>query len=107
MSRFLSDKSRLTLPDGSWIEVKKMSFEDFMLNSPLETDDVKTKAAKNVEFLKKSIVAWDFKLDDGTDVECTPNTIEQLDMKSMIEIITEIQALYAPSKKKEMQSGAA
>lgn len=102
MSRFLSDKTtRLELSGGDWIDVKaSISFDKF---SELFTDMDQTNPMKNVKIamplLKSVLVAWSFKDDNGVDVPCDEEHIQQLATATILEVLPELMPLYVTEKK--------
>lgn len=106
MSRFITENEKVALPNNDWVEVRKLSYEELMGLSPSEDEkDVLKRIQKNVELLKAVILKWNFTLDDGSAVPCTPENIAKLDVKTINELIAAIRKTYAPDEKKSMQSG--
>lgn len=110
MSRFTTDTHKLTLPASEdFIIVKTLPYEEFMSFASQETEGVdaveklKKQADKNITFLTKSLISWSFKSNDGVEVPCDEPHIKDLDVKTILECVAELQTLYTPDIKKKPQ----
>ena len=101
MSRFISDKpNRITLVNGDWVDIKKLSYAEFSAFMPKDGEMM-----KSMDFMKAAIVGWNFKNDDGSDVACTPDNIGNLDLPTVSELVGIVAQSYMPEKKSEVQFG--
>lgn len=101
MSRFITENEKATLPNGDWVELKKLSYEELLGITP--SDDEKNmleRIKKNIELLKKVIVKWNFLTDDKVEVPCTPENIAKLDVKTVNELMIVVRKTYAADEKK-------
>ena len=105
MSRFISDRPQKVLldddlPNGEYVEIRKLSFSQFVNVAPLGSEvQGPERVKKDLDFLKSVISGWNFKDDSGQDVACTPENIEQLDVITVLDLIPKITAAFSPEKK--------
>ena len=101
MSRFISQKTkRINLNDSEYIDVvEKIDYESYL--GIVGLMDLKNGIVLPafMPLLKKVVVGWNFKDDDGIDVPCTPENISKLDAISLIDIANLLMPIYTPEKK--------
>lgn len=101
MSRFI-DKTpvRLEISNGDWIEIQRLSYEEFMkLGVAVKDEDAYSKIQFGIDLLMATIVNWSFKNDKGEDVLYAPGLIKDLDIATISELSIKIQEFVMPEKK--------
>lgn len=102
MSNFTGDLIRI--PCGNeWVEIiNSLSDEEFgNYNNELKAcgDDTLSLVKCTRKFLKLTLRGWNFCNGKGEPVPFTPENIDKLTLKSILDLSKEIQLLYAPEKK--------
>jgi len=102
MSHFVSSATVcLTLEDGETVDVRKsISFQDFksIFNRSDDPSDPKN-FALYMPLLKAAIVSWSFKDENGANVPVSPESIEMLDVQTIMAVTKDVISLYQPEKK--------
>ena len=106
-NRFINNKVfRIDLDGGDWIEIKdEISFaeyREFLAESDYGKGDI---LKSTVPFLKKCIVAWGFADAEGEIVEVTPENIDKLNARTVLELTPAVFGHYNPEKKSSEPSG--
>lgn len=102
MSRLISNKTKkIELGDDEYIEVKQsLAYCDL---EPIMIDLDQNNATANIKMaiplLKKAIVSWKLKDEDGKEISYSEDKINLLDTTTVTEIISELIEMYFPQKK--------
>lgn len=102
MSRFVSnDVTKIELNEKEWVEVRSsLSYNDMLpITVEIDQKNPMNNAKIAIPLLKKALVAWNFKEDDGSDVICNEENIEKLDAHTVLELLPKLTDLYLVEKK--------
>lgn len=98
MSRFTKGSRRVDFGDGEWIEIrKKLSFREVMAFKGIQD---KSGEEASIDFLFKCITAWNLKDDSGNEVPFSRDTLLDLDMDIINELVKECAKVTGVSETK-------
>ena len=104
-SRFVGKQTVVLKLDDDEVTIKSgLAFEEFraiMASTGYGTGDM---LAGAVPLLKRVIVAWTFKDEDGNAVPVTPENIDLLDSQTIFALTHLVMPIFTPEKKSLKQS---
>lgn len=100
--QFLSNKPlRIDLEEGQWIEITdSLPLDEYKI---ITKEFSETDSDKNIEgsrkLVKNYLLAWSLLDENGQPLPCTPENIDKLSGKTILELSDILVKMYLPEKK--------
>ena len=101
----ISDKTqKIELNDGQWVEIKNQipfgEVKPLYESANVDKDDPLNDLKLAIPILKKAVVGWNLKTEDGDEVEFDKEKIEKFSTEAVLSLVQVVAAECLPDKKK-------